>query len=158
MPVNASMWMDKVCMLRWVKEVLKPYLAVNPPPPDIIMVILLDAYQCHMMASVTNAIADLGIKIISIPGGCTGLCQPLDVRINKPFKAHVRNLWEEWMIEEINRTGMVFTPMRGWKVRRSCIMHGAKRGMTGFWRRATLSLLSPTKTMTLTMTTTTQHG
>ncbi len=79
--------MDKVCMLRWIEEVLKLYLVVNPPPPGIVPVILLHAYQCHMMASVTNAIADLGIEIISIPGGCTGLCQPLDVRINKPFKA-----------------------------------------------------------------------
>jgi len=87
--------MDEVCMLRWIEEVLKPYLAVNPPPPGIVPVILLEAYRCHMMASVTNAIADLGIEIISIPGGCTGLCQPLDVGINKPFKARVRALWEE---------------------------------------------------------------
>ncbi len=54
-------------MLRWIEEVLKPYLAVNPPPPGIVPVILLNAYQCHMMASVTDTIADLGIEIISIP-------------------------------------------------------------------------------------------
>ena len=63
-------------MLRWIEEVLKPYLTVNPPPPGIVPVILLDTYRCHMMGSVTDAIADLGIEIISIPGGCTGLCQP----------------------------------------------------------------------------------
>ena len=65
-----------------------------------------------MIASVTDAIADLGIEIISIPGGCTGLCQPLDVGINKPFKAGVRALWEEWMIKEIDQTGMVYAPSR----------------------------------------------
>ncbi len=65
-----------------------------------------------MMASVTNAIADLDIEIISIPGGCTGLCQPLDVGINKPFKARVRALWEEWMIDGIDRMGMVYAPSR----------------------------------------------
>ena len=26
-------WMDEVCMLRWVDEILKLYLKVNPPPP-----------------------------------------------------------------------------------------------------------------------------
>lgn len=104
--------MDEVCMLRWIEEVLKPYLVVNPPPPGIVPVILLDAYRCHMMASVTDAIADLGIEIISIPGGCTGLCQPLDVGINKPFKTRIRALWEEWMIDEIDRTGMVYAPSR----------------------------------------------
>ncbi len=65
-----------------------------------------------MMASVTDAIADLGIEIISIPGGCTGLCQPLDVGINKPFKTRVRALWEEWMIDKIDETGMVYAPSR----------------------------------------------
>ena len=94
---QAAAWMGKVCMLRWIEEILKPYLVVNPPPPGIIPVILLDAYRCHMMASVTDALADLGIEIISIPGGCTGLCRPLDVRINKSFKSRVRALWEEWM-------------------------------------------------------------
>jgi hypothetical protein len=54
-------WMDEVCMLRWADEILKPYLKVNPPPPGIVPIILLDAYRCHMMASVTNAIAKLGI-------------------------------------------------------------------------------------------------
>ena len=29
------------------QEVLKPYLAVNLPPPGIVPVILLDVYQCH---------------------------------------------------------------------------------------------------------------
>ncbi len=65
-----------------------------------------------MMEPVTNAIADLGIEIISIPGGCTGLCQLLDVGINKLFKARVRALWEEWMIDEIDWTGMVYAPTR----------------------------------------------
>ena len=46
---QAFAWMDKVCMLQWVKEILKTYLAVNLPPPGIVLVILLDAYQCHMM-------------------------------------------------------------------------------------------------------------
>jgi hypothetical protein len=105
-------WMDEVCMLRWVEEILKPYPAVNPPPLGMVPVILLDAYRCHMMASVTNKIADLGIEIIHIPGGCTGLTQPLDVGINKPFKSRVRALWEEWMINEIDRTGLVYAPTR----------------------------------------------
>ncbi len=62
-----STWMDEVCMLRWVDEILKPYLKYNPPPPGIVPLILLDAYRCHMMASVTGMIAELGIEIIHTP-------------------------------------------------------------------------------------------
>jgi hypothetical protein len=74
-------------------------------------VILLDAYQCYMMASVTGKIAKLGIEIIHIPDGCTGLCQLLDVGI-RLFKSRMQALWEEWMINKINHTGMVYVPTR----------------------------------------------
>jgi hypothetical protein len=64
------------------------------------------------MASVVQRIQKLGIEVIHIPGGCTGLCQPLDVGINKPFKCRVMQRWEEWMIAGIERTGTVESPSR----------------------------------------------
>ena len=72
------------------------------------------------MASVVQRIQKQGIKVIHIPSGCTGLCQPLDVGINKPFKCGVRQRWEEWMISGIKRTGTVESPsraevQRGWQ-------------------------------------------
>jgi hypothetical protein len=98
-------WMDERCMLIWVEQILGPYLVVNPPPPGIQPVILLDAYHCQMMASVVNRISDLGIEVIHIPGGCTGLCQLLEVRVNKLFKQRFHHLWEEWMMEMLDRDG-----------------------------------------------------
>ena len=77
-------WMDEGVMLKWVRSVLKPY--VETTPHNIIPLLLLDSYRCHMMASVVNEIQDLGVEVIHIPGGCTGLTQPVDVGVNKPFK------------------------------------------------------------------------
>ena len=79
-------WMDKCCMLIWVEQILGPYLVVNMPPPGVQPVILLISYQCHMMTLVVSKISALGVEVIHIPGGCTGLCQPLDVGVNRPFK------------------------------------------------------------------------
>ena len=52
------------------------------------------------MSSVVHAIQDLIIEVDHIPGGCTGLVQPLDVGVNKPLKNRIRRKWEEYMLEE----------------------------------------------------------
>jgi hypothetical protein len=75
-------WMDERVMRMWVCLVLNPY--VETAPGDIQLVLLLDSYRCHMMASIVNNIQDLGVEIVHIPGGCTGLCQPIDIGIGKP--------------------------------------------------------------------------
>ena len=85
-------------MRMWVREVLKPY--VEDAPVHIQPLLLLDSYQCHTMASVTGDIEALGVQIEIIPGGCTGLCQPVDVGIGKPLKSRARHLWEEWMVDQ----------------------------------------------------------
>jgi DDE superfamily endonuclease len=97
---QSSAWMDERVMRMWVREVLKPY--VEDAPVHIQPLLLLDSYKCHTMASVTGDIEALGVQIEIIPGGCTGLCQPVDVGIGKPLKSRARHLWEEWMIDQCN--------------------------------------------------------
>ena len=45
-----------------------------------------------MMSSVVHKIQDLGVEIEHIPGGCKGLCQPIDVGVRKPFKTRICRL------------------------------------------------------------------
>ena len=94
-------WMDERCMLLWVDLCLKPHVATIPT--GIIPIISLDSYRCHMMASVVDAIQELGVKVEHIPGGCTCLCQPVDVGINKPFKKCIRDLWQTWMMGDMSQ-------------------------------------------------------
>ena len=96
--VQENAWMDERVMLFWVDNVLAPH--ARTAPAGIEPIIFLDSYRCHCMASVVHKIQDLGIQVEIIPGGCTYLCQPLDVGINKPFKDHMRNEWEFWMTAE----------------------------------------------------------
>ncbi len=58
--------------------------------------LILDAYCIHMMGNIVSQIQSLGIEATLIPAGCTYLCQPVDVGINK---SRVREKWEAWMIE-----------------------------------------------------------
>ena len=90
--------MDEAVMLQWVKEVLEPW--PKNVPDGIVPYLLLDSNKCHLMSSVVYAIQDLRIEVDYIPGGCTGLVQPLDVGVNKPLKNLIRRKWEENMLEE----------------------------------------------------------
>ena len=103
-------WMDEVVMLAWVDGPLKAY--VNQAPDGIIPILILDSYRCHMMSSVVHRIQEMGVEVIHIPGGCTGLCQPVDVGFNKPFKDRVRRLWTDWMIDEGLNSGTTSAPTR----------------------------------------------
>jgi hypothetical protein len=96
--VQKKAWMDEQVMIRWVAEVLAPY--VEGAPEEIVPVLFLDSYRAHMMASVVERIQALGIDVFHIPGGCTGLCQPVDVGFNKPFKTLMCKQWDEWMMSK----------------------------------------------------------
>jgi hypothetical protein len=56
----ANAWMDEVCMIAWVNEVLVPYVAMVPD--DIVPLLVLDSYQFHMMASVGAALENFQTK------------------------------------------------------------------------------------------------
>jgi DDE superfamily endonuclease len=98
--LRLSAWMDERVMRMWVDKVLKPF--VDDVPENITPLLLLDSYRCHTMASVKGDIEVLGVEVQIIPGGCTGMCQPVDVGIGKPLKTRARHLWEEWMVSEVS--------------------------------------------------------
>ena len=93
--------MDEQRTHEWVDMILKPWKeardANNPSmqPP----IIILGAYRMHQMGSVVQHIQMMGIEVLHIPAGCTYLCQPIDVGINKPIKCGLRDRWEQWMVD-----------------------------------------------------------
>ncbi len=105
---QGNAWMDERVMHLWMDRILKTY--IDQAPPGIVPLHLLDSYSCHMMKSTVNAIEDLGVEVEHIPGGCTSLCQSVDVGVNKPFKSRIRKLWEEWMISTGLHKGKVTPP------------------------------------------------
>ncbi len=54
-------WMDEAVMLAWVGDILRPY--VKTAPDDVIPLLILDSYQCHMMGSVVQRIQELGVEV-----------------------------------------------------------------------------------------------
>jgi DDE superfamily endonuclease. len=110
--VQENAWMDERLMLQWIEEVLTPW--AQDAPDGIVPFILLDSYRCHMTPAVTRAMDEIGVEYIHIPGGCTGLCQPVDVGINKPLKDRMVRKWEEFLMDnrEEEVRGKIRSPSR----------------------------------------------
>ena len=134
--------MDEIRMQEWVHVVLAAYITDTPPPPGIVPVILLDAYRVHMCQAVVDSIQALGIEVIHIPGGCTGLLQPLDVGINRPYTVRIRAKWEEWMMDSIDRYDEIRAPLHkdvlAWAAKTHCEMQGLPL-MKNAWRKTNYS-------------------
>jgi hypothetical protein len=103
-------WMDKEVMIAWVNKVLALY--VMTAPDHVVPILILDMYRCHMMSSVVQMIQELGVEVQHIPGGCTSLCQPVDVGFNKPFKDRMRKQWMNWMMNKGVDQGTTSPPVR----------------------------------------------
>ncbi len=89
---------------------MAPYIAMAPD--DIVPLLVLDSYQCHMMALVVQRIQELGVEVKHIPGGCTSLCQPVNIGFNKLFKDRMHRTWHSWMIPDGVVHGMTSQPTR----------------------------------------------
>ena len=83
-------------MNKWIDLVLIPWR--NTKAPDVTPLLIIDVYQVHMMGNIVNKIQSLGIEVVHIPAGCTYLCQPIDVGINKSIKMGMRGKWENRMV------------------------------------------------------------
>ena len=91
-------WQNKVTMIYWVNNLLKPYLYTRPV--GVIPMLLLDEYSVHVMPEILCLVQDLGCEFSIIPGGTTCHAQPVDVGINKPLKNRVHSRWNDFLMEQ----------------------------------------------------------
>ena len=85
--------MDKSMMNLWIKLVLSPWK--DRLSTYFVPLLLLDSFCVHMMGHTVTKIQSLRIEVQHIPGGCTYLCQPIDIGINKPTKNKLVRQWED---------------------------------------------------------------
>ena len=93
--VNEKGWMDKDMMSKWIKE------CYSQRPGGFFhtqrALLVMDSMRAHITEDVKRALEANNTTPAIIPGGLTKLLQPLDISVNRTFKASMRVLWEEWM-------------------------------------------------------------
>jgi hypothetical protein len=80
--------------------------------------LLMDTSNTHgylqsamrIVGNIKNFLDSRSVHIGIIPEHCTGLVQPLDTHINKPMKSYLKNLWSNFMvnnIKDVSENGLV---------------------------------------------------
>jgi hypothetical protein len=67
--------------------------------------LLLDVFAGHTTDTVLSKLRSAGVLTSLIPGGCTGLLQPLDTAVNKAFKNYLRDFTDQYIDEEEEKRG-----------------------------------------------------
>ena len=60
--------------------------------------LIMDECTSHLTSSVNKELNDVGTQVEIIPGGYTSKLQVMDVGINRPFKHHIRNQHDNFLI------------------------------------------------------------
>lgn len=90
---NTTAYMNDNLFLQYLEQYLIPALGNRPS------LFALDLCSSHKTPAVLNTLRSHNIMPTLIPGGCTSLIQPLDISINKPIKAKIRDLTDEAIFE-----------------------------------------------------------
>ena len=95
--VHPKGWMDEEGCKLWLDKVWRhrPAAARGLRNPRSLLV--WDQFSAHLTESVSTKVRSMNTDVAVIPGGLTGVLQPLDVSMNKPFKSGLRDRWQNWM-------------------------------------------------------------
>jgi hypothetical protein len=79
---NSKGYANTAVILFWLEKMLLPALE-NPRAATLLV---MDLLKSHKRDEVKEWLRDHNITPSLVPAGCTGLVQPLDVPVNRPFK------------------------------------------------------------------------
>jgi DDE superfamily endonuclease len=81
-------WNDTVRMMMWIELVINP---VKERDIDKKLLLWFDNCGCHKTAAIEHIMSELGINVACLPPNMTAILQVLDLVVNGPLKAHIRN-------------------------------------------------------------------
>ncbi|CAI7864423.1 unnamed protein product [Closterium sp. NIES-54] len=88
--------MEATGVIQWLDEGVVPFLKLKFGVQSRSAMLVLDSYRGHLTKEVKARFAALNIVLAVIPARCTADVQPLDVSVNKSFKASVCQQYQSW--------------------------------------------------------------
>ncbi|CAI5970657.1 unnamed protein product [Closterium sp. NIES-65] len=99
-PEKDNGWMDETAVQTWLSKEVLPHLNPQRGQNARRAMLVLDSYRGHITQTMLQSYRTHSITPAVIPAGCTSHIQPLDVSINRCFKAAVRARYTRWFMRE----------------------------------------------------------
>ncbi|CAI7784497.1 unnamed protein product, partial [Closterium sp. NIES-53] len=93
-------WMDERAVQTWLTMEVLPHPNLKRGQNARRAMLVLDSYRGHITQTMLQAYRTHSITLAVILVGCTSQIQPLDVSINRCFKAAVRARYARWFMRE----------------------------------------------------------
>ena len=87
-------------MLECIDAIIVPYMTRKKQELNLSLdtpaLCIFDVFASQRCDEFLHKLDENNIKYVFVPVGCTGQLQPLDVAVNEPFKAHLKELFSLW--------------------------------------------------------------
>ena len=100
---SANHWSNESTMLRYLDEIIIPYMAKVRPNEAQKGLCIFDVFAAHLCESVLNKMRQNNLIYVTIPAGCTSELQPLDLTVNQFFKAELKNKFHNYYAEQVQK-------------------------------------------------------
>ena len=85
---SANGWTTLEELHRWLRGVWKE--------SSVRRLLVLDNYRPHLGEDTASLAESMGTDLCYVPGGCTGIVQPMDVSVNASFQKAFQEQWIRW--------------------------------------------------------------
>ncbi|CAI7855872.1 unnamed protein product [Closterium sp. NIES-53] len=92
--------MDAAGVTQWLNKGVKPFIKPQFGVCARSAMLVLDSYRDNLTNEVKAKFKELNIVQTVIREGCTAEVQPLDMSVNKSFKASVCQQYQSWFKED----------------------------------------------------------
>lgn len=93
--VQPNAWVDIFEMGRYIDTILAPFMQERQ---GMRVLLLLGSFSVHINEGIKERLNNLRIGFLYIPKGMTGILQPLDISVNKPFEDRLKTLYTDWLM------------------------------------------------------------
>ena len=96
-------WSTEETMIQYIEHIILPYLESARTTENAPALIIMDNFKGQVTPSINRILEENNIHVCLLPPNTTDLLQPMDISVNKPAKEFLRNEFQQWYSEQVQK-------------------------------------------------------